>query len=102
MRSCLRTGHVEVTDPELARRINARSWVDAVEARGIRDASQATSTGPIEQSGTGVAAADDFFFALGQKTCLAVAPPPRCDECVLSSCTRAVDRIQQLFRETTC
>ena len=100
MRGCLRTGCVEILDPDLSRRIHARSWVDAVEERAIRDACHAAITGLVGQSGTSVAAVDGFFFALGRKTCLEVEPP-RCDQCVLSSCARAVDRFQPVFRTTT-
>lgn len=100
MRGCLRTGCVELLDPDLARRVDARQWVDAVEEQAIRDACHSAIAGLVRESRTSVPAVDGFFFALGRKTCLETEPP-RCDACVLESCARAVGRFQPVFRTTT-
>jgi hypothetical protein len=99
MRACLRTGCVELLDPELERRLRARAWVDAPEEQAIRQASYAAISALVAESGQDVAAVDGFFFALGRRLCLEVEAP-RCGECPLSACARRVELFQPVFRTT--
>jgi len=98
MRGCLRTGCVNLVDPDLERRSQARQWVDAIEERAIRDASKVAIDALVAQSGTSVAAVDGFFFTLGRRLCLETETP-RCDECPLeAACGKQVHRFQPVFR----
>ncbi len=100
MRACLRTGCVDIRDPDLDRRLAARTWVDAVEEAAIREASFEAIAGLVHTSGQSVAAVDGFFFALGRRLCLETEAP-RCGECALTACGRHTARFQPVFRTTT-
>ncbi len=100
MRGCLRTGCVEVTDPELRRRMEGRRWIDVVEERAVREACLEGLRALVGRSGRSVADVDAFFFALGRSACLETEPP-RCDECALAPrCARRTDAFQPVFRTT--
>ena len=100
MRGCLRTGCIDLLDPELARRSAQRLWVDGVEERAIRDAAKVAIDQLVVQSGTSVAAVDGFFFTLGRRLCLETEVP-RCGECPLESvCGQYTERFQPVFRTT--
>lgn len=99
MRACLRTGCVDILDPDLERRLAARTWVDGVEEAEIRQASFTAIAGLVAASGRSVAAVDGFFFALGRKVCVETAAPD-CARCTLAPCARHVDRFQPVFRTT--
>ena len=98
MRGCLRTGCIDLVDPDLERRSRARQWVDAKEEQAIRDAAKTAIDALVGQSGTSVAAVDGFFFTLGRRLCLETEEP-RCGECPLEpACGKQVERFQPVFR----
>lgn len=98
MRGCLRTGCVELVDPDLVRRNGLRTWVDAVEEQAIRAASMEAIDSLVRLSGTSVAAVDGFFFSLGRRRCLETESP-HCSECPIETvCGRNVERFQPVFR----
>jgi len=98
MRGCLRTGCVDLLDPDLERRMTGRQWVDAIEERAIRDAAKIAIDRLVAQSGTSVAAVDGFFFTLGRRLCLETETP-RCGECPLEpACGKHIERFQPVFR----
>jgi sugar/nucleoside kinase (ribokinase family) len=98
MRGCLRTGCVDLVDPDLQRRSEARQWVDGVEERAIRDAAKIAIDRLVDRSGTSVAAVDGFFFTLGRRLCLEMEQP-RCDECPLEpACGKHIERFQPVYR----
>jgi len=100
MRGCLRTGCVGILDPDLRRRIEARSWVDGEEEREIRAAAFAAIEQLVSVSGRSVAQVDGFFFLNGRARCLEDREP-RCEECpVRESCARETSLFQPIFRTT--
>ncbi len=100
MRLCLRTGLVRVDDPDLARRLTERTWVDPQEELAIRQATGRAILGLVEQTQRTVGAIDGLFFKLGRTVCLETEAP-RCDECPLSTgCAQRTDLFQPVFRTT--
>jgi len=100
MRGCLRTGCVRVLDPDLARRLTRRSWVDPVEEDAIRQASYRAIEAMVAGSGCSVAAVDGFFFVNGRTRCVETEAP-RCVGCPLEgSCAQGVDLFQPVYRTT--
>ena len=100
MRGCLRTGCIEVTDPELRSRLRGRRWVDAVEERAIRVACAEAIAALVQGSGRTVADVDAFFFATGRTVC-PETELPRCGECPLKgACAEDTDAFQPVFRTT--
>ncbi len=100
MRGCLRTGCVEVTDPELRARLQDRRWVDTIEERSIRTACAEAIAALVDGSGRTVADVDAFFFATGREVC-PETEAPRCGECGLrGACAEDTDAFQPVFRTT--
>ncbi len=99
MRAMLRTGCVEVLDPNLHERLVARQWVDAPEEDAIRSASFDAIGSLVRESERSVAAVDGYFFALGRQTCLETEDA-RCAACPLTACARAASLFQPVFRTT--
>ncbi len=100
MRSCLRTGCVEILDDDLRHRIERRAWVDEAEEDEIRRACFDAIQSLVEQSGLTQAAVDGFFFSNARRVCVEVEPP-RCDDCVASpACARRTDLFQPVIRTT--
>ncbi len=100
MRSCLRTGCVEILDADLARRIERRAWVDEAEEDEIRGACFDAIQSLVQWSGLSQAAVDGFFFSNARRVCVEVEPP-RCDECVAAdACARRIELFQPIIRTT--
>ena len=100
MRGCLRTGCVRPLDAELASRLQARSWVDAVEEEAIRGACFEAIGELVRRSGRTVAEVDAFFFARGRSLC-GETEPPGCAACSLQAdCGRHAGLFQPVFRTT--
>lgn len=100
MRTALRTGCVDLLDPDLERRCRARLWMDGPEEGAIRQASYEAIAALVQESGLDIAAVDAYFFSLGRRTCLEVEPA-RCDTCSLTACAQLADRFQPVFRTTS-
>jgi hypothetical protein len=100
MRGCLRTGCVEILDPDLRRRLEERRWVDDGEEDEIRRAAYESIEALVARSGRTVAEVDGFFFAGGRKVCLETEPP-RCDSCPIATrCAQQTDLFQPIIRTT--
>jgi sugar/nucleoside kinase (ribokinase family) len=100
MRSCLRTGCVEIVDDDLRRRVEGRTWVDEAEEDEIRSACFDAIESLVEISGLTQAAVDGFFFSNARRVCVEV-DAPRCDECVAApACARRIDLFQPVIRTT--
>jgi sugar/nucleoside kinase (ribokinase family) len=100
MRSCLRTGCVEIVDDDLQRRLTSRRWVDEAEEAEIRRACFDAIESLVEASGLSQAAVDGFFFANARRVCVEVEQP-RCDECVAhDTCARRTELFQPVIRTT--
>ena len=100
MRSCLRTGCVEIVDDELAHRIERRGWVDEAEEDEIRGACFDAIQSLVELSGLTQAAVDGFFFSNARRVCVEVEAP-RCDECAAAAaCARRTHLFQPVIRTT--
>jgi len=101
MRGCLRTGCVQILDPELRSRIEGREWVDCEEEREIRDASFVAIEELVRLSRCSIASVDGFFFSNGRSRCLE-DQEPRCEECpVRDSCARETLLFQPIYRTTS-
>jgi len=100
MRGCLRAGLVEITDPELTARVEARRWVDVVEEEAIRSACSEALDALEVSSGRTVGEIDGFFFRNGRTRCLQTSPPT-CPTCPLhGACAERTDLFQPVFRTT--
>jgi sugar/nucleoside kinase (ribokinase family) len=100
MRSCLRTGCVEIVDDDLRRRVERRTWVDEAEEEEIRRACFDAIQSLVELSGLTQAAVDGFFFSNARKVCVE-EEAPRCDECVAAPvCVQRTDLFQPVIRTT--
>ncbi len=100
MRSCLRTGCVEILDDDLRRRVERRGWVDEAEEEEIRAACYDAIQSLVEESGLTQAAVDGFFFSNARKVCVEVEDP-RCGECVAAeACAQRTALFQPVIRTT--
>jgi sugar/nucleoside kinase (ribokinase family) len=100
MRSCLRTGCVEILDDDLRRRVEGRGWVDEAEEEEIRAACFDAIESLVERSGLTQAAVDGFFFTNARKVCVEVEDP-RCDECAAEhACAQRTALFQPVIRTT--
>lgn len=100
MRSCLRTGCVTISDPELRTRVENRRWVDELEEDLIRSAAFDAINLLAEHSGLSHAAVDGFFFTNARTACVE-ATEPRCKECPAEAvCAKRTSLFQPIFRTT--
>ena len=100
MRVCLRTGLVNIENPDLKRRLEKRIWVDPTEELSIRQATGQAILGLVEHTGCSVAAIDGLFFKIGRTYCVETAVP-RCVECPIgSNCAQEKELFQPIFRTT--
>jgi len=100
MRGCLRTGCVQINDPDLQRRLENRAWVDVPEELAIRQATGRAIAALVDQSDTSVAAVDGFFFVNGRKNCLETEPAA-CEQCpVQDACEQHTALFQPVIRTT--
>lgn len=100
MRGCLRTGLVEVVDPELRARLEARTWVDEFEEDTVRRACSEALDRLEAASGLSVGEIDGFFFANGRKRCVQLQEPT-CSSCpIQAACPQRTALFQPIFRTT--
>ena len=100
MRSCLRTGCVEILDDDLRGRIERRAWVDEAEEEEIRASCFAAIQSLVDLSGLTQAAVDGFFFSNARKVCVEVEDA-QCDECVAAhACAQRTTLFQPVIRTT--
>ena len=100
MRSCLRTGCVEIVDADLRARVGARRWVDESEEAEVRGACFEAIDLLVERSGLTQAAVDGFFFANARRVCVEQTEPD-CSACRASTvCARRTELFQPVIRTT--
>lgn len=100
MRSCLRTGCVQIIDAELRARLEARGWVDEFEEDLIRRRTFDAINMLVEQSGLTQAAVDGFFFTNARANCVETADP-NCSSCPAEAeCAQSRSLFQPVFRTT--
>ena len=98
MRLCLRTGLVDVQDPDLERRLGERMWVDTMEELSIRQATGRAILRLVEETTCSVADIDGLFFRLGRTVCLETTEP-QCGDCPLEvACAQHTRRFQPVYR----
>ena len=98
MRLCLRTGLVDIADPDLERRLCDRMWVDTVEELAVRQATGRAILRLVEDTGCTVADIDGLFFRLGRTVCLETTEPD-CEACPLAAeCAQHTGRFQPVYR----
>jgi 1D-myo-inositol 3-kinase len=97
MRSCLRTGLVEVSDKDLRAHLTARSVVGAREEWAIRRAAYRAIENVIAASGKRSGAVDWFFFGARQRC--PETSRPECAACPLDPvCAHRVELFQPVLR----
>lgn len=97
MRSCLRTGLVEVRDEELRTTLAARRAVGAPEEWAIRHAAYRAIQQVVDASGKSAGAVDWFFFSARQR-CPEMSRPA-CARCPLDPvCRHRIELFQPVYR----
>ena len=100
IRTLLRTGCIRVTDPDLRRNLEERSWTDAVGEASVRSAGYEAIVALCDASQLNVGEVDGFLFTLGRSLCLETEEP-KCEVCPLKeSCARSTELFQPIFRTT--
>jgi hypothetical protein len=100
MRLCMRTGLVQILDPDLNRRLRTRMWVDMQEELAIRQATGRAILGLVQRTNQSVAAIDGLFFRLGRTACLETQAPD-CHSCpIQSGCAQETELFQPVYRTT--
>jgi sugar/nucleoside kinase (ribokinase family) len=99
MRSCLRTGLVEVRDPELRRALVERRVIDAAQEWTVRQAAWQAIQQVTERSGRSAGTVDWFFFS-ARRRCPEMTPPD-CARCALDpACAHRQELFQPVHRTT--
>jgi hypothetical protein len=99
-RACLRTGLVNVVDPELRSKLINRQLVNADEEWAVRFAGYRVQQAVVELSGKGLGAVDWFFFNYIRSHCPEMTEPI-CAECALEKvCLQRKEFFQPVFRTT--
>jgi len=99
MRSCLRTGLIEVIDDDLQRRLTARQVLPAADEWAVRLAAFEAVGRVQRQSGRGMGAVDWFFFN-ARRRCPEMTVPD-CAACAVDAvCAHRVALFQPVFRTT--
>jgi sugar/nucleoside kinase (ribokinase family) len=98
-RTCLRTGIVEIADPQLGERVGARSVVSARDEDAIRRACRDAVAGLVSASGRSMGTVDWFLFGM-RRRCPETETPdcPRCP--ARPACEQRVDLFQPVRRTT--
>ncbi|MEA3336433.1 MAG: carbohydrate kinase family protein [Chloroflexota bacterium] len=100
MRSCLRTGLLEVTDPSLEQALIQRQVLDAASERAVRRAAYRAVNSLVPLSGKSMGAVDWFFFN-ARRRCPEMTEPD-CSACAVDPvCAQRKTLFQPVFR-TTC
>ena len=99
MRSCLRTGLIEIIDDELRQRIIAREVVAPDDEWAIRYAAYRAIEAVQQQSGRSMGAVDWFFFN-ARRRCPEMTMP-ECTACAVDAvCAHRVELFQPVLRTT--
>jgi sugar/nucleoside kinase (ribokinase family) len=99
MRSCLRTGLIDVTDGKLAARLVGRRLLSEADEWSVRNAAHAAIEQVVEKSGKSMGAVDWFFFQ-ARKRCPEMIEP-RCDLCVVDPVCAHRKELFQPVRRTS-
>jgi hypothetical protein len=99
MRSCLRTGLIEITDADLRERIIAREVITPRDEWAIRYAAYRAIEAVQQQSGRSMGAVDWFFFN-ARRRCPEMTIP-ECAACAVDAvCAHRVELFQPVIRTT--
>ena len=97
MRSCLRTGLIDVEDEELAAKLVGRQLLSADDEWAVRAAAHAAIEQVVVKSGKSMGAVDWFFFQARQR-CPEMSEP-QCDLCAVDPvCAHRKDLFQPVRR----
>jgi len=97
MRSCLRTGLIDVTDKRLAGKLAGRQLISQDEEWAVRAAAYAAVKQVVTESGKSMGAVDWFFFQ-ARKRCPEMTEP-RCDLCAVDpACANRKELFQPVRR----
>lgn len=99
MRSCLRTGLIDVIDNELAAKLVGRQLISRTEEWAVRAAAYAAIQQVVEISGKSMGAVDWFFFQ-ARKRCPEMSEP-RCELCAVDPACAHRKELFQPVRRTT-
>jgi len=99
MRSCLRTGLIDVTDDELEAKLVGRELLSADEEWAVRTAAHMAIEQVVEKSGKSMGAVDWFFFQARQR-CPEMSEP-QCDLCAVDPVCEHRKKLFQPVRRTT-
>jgi ribokinase len=99
MRSCLRTGLIDVTDDELAAKLIGRQLLTEDEEWAVRDAAHKAIEQVVVTSGKSMGAVDWFFFQARQR-CPEMSEP-QCDLCAVDPVCAHRKELFQPVRRTT-
>ncbi|MBP7687431.1 MAG: hypothetical protein KA765_05975 [Thermoflexales bacterium] len=99
MRSCLRTGLIEITDDDLRQRIIAREVITPADEWAVRYAAYRAIEAVQQQSGRSMGAVDWFFFN-ARRRCPEMTAP-NCAACAIDAvCAHRVELFQPVLRTT--
>ena len=99
MRSCLRTGLIEVSDADLRERIIGREELSAGDEWAVRFAAYQAIQQVQSQSGRSVGAVDWFFFN-ARRRCPEMTAP-ECAQCAIDAvCAHRIELFQPVVRTT--
>ena len=99
MRTCLRTGLIDVMDDELAARLVGRQLLSRNDEWAVRTAAHTAIEQVVSKSGKSMGAVDWFFFQ-ARKRCPEMSEP-RCDLCAVDSACAHRKQLFQPVRRTT-
>jgi len=99
MRSCLRTGLIDVTDAELAAKLVGRQLLSRDEEWAVRAAAHMAIEQVVVQSGKSMGAVDWFFFQARQR-CPEMSEP-QCDSCAVDAVCAHRKELFQPVRRTS-
>jgi hypothetical protein len=99
MRSCLRTGLIEVIDDDLRERISGREELSAGDEWAVRFAAYQAIQHVQQQSGRNMGAVDWFFFN-ARRRCPEMTAP-ECAHCAIDAvCAHRTELFQPVIRTT--
>ena len=99
MRSCLRTGIIDIVDDALYAKIAARRIVSFSDEEPIRQAAYDAINDIVRLSGKSMGAVDFYFFG-ARRRCPEMSEP-QCDRCALDPiCAKRKDLFQPVIRTT--
>ena len=99
MRSCLRTGLIDVADDELATKLVRRQLLSGADEWAVRAAAHTAIEQVVVKSGKSMGAVDWFFFQ-ARKRCPEMSDP-RCDMCAVNPACAHRKELFQPVRRTT-